>query len=69
MQAFTYPQHLRPPGSDVGWVQVRIVRSGQECSISIYDLLVGDILLVDTGEGSRVQGLGNAQERLKPIRS
>jgi hypothetical protein len=38
-------------------VQIRVVRSGKECSISVYDLLVGDVLLVDTGERfARCQG-------------
>lgn len=31
-------------------VKVRVVRSGQERSVSTYDLLVGDVLLVDTGD-------------------
>lgn len=66
MQAIAYQQqHLTPTASNVDCVQVRVVRTGQECSISIYDLLVGDVLLVDTGEFSRMQASVHAQKWLK----
>lgn len=37
--------------------QVRVVRGGKERSISTYDLLVGDVLLVDTGDILPADGL------------
>ena len=43
-----------------GWAvtaQVRVVRGGKERSISTYDLLVGDVLLIDTGDILPADGL------------
>ncbi len=37
--------------------QVRVVRNGQEVGISTYDLLVGDVLLVATGDILAADGL------------
>ena len=37
--------------------QVRVVRGGQEVGISTYDLLVGDVLLVATGDILAADGL------------
>ena len=31
-------------------VQVRVVRDGVEVQLSCYDLLVGDVMLVETGD-------------------
>lgn len=36
---------------------MRVVRGGKERSISTYDLLVGDVLLVDTGDILPADGL------------
>ncbi len=37
--------------------QVRVIRNGQEVGISTYDLLVGDVLLVATGDILAADGL------------
>jgi Ca2+-transporting ATPase len=31
-------------------LQVRVIRGGREFSVSTYDLLVGDLLVVETGD-------------------
>lgn len=48
------PKCLKPKP---GMAQVRVVRGGKERSISTYDLLVGDVLLIDTGDILPADGL------------
>ncbi len=45
-----HPQSCDLPNWDGFHAQVRVVRDGQEARISIYDLLVGDVVLVETGD-------------------
>ena len=37
--------------------QVRVIRNGQEVGLSTYDLLVGDVLVVATGDILPADGL------------
>lgn len=53
-----FPQRIQDSNvAVVVWVQVRVVRGGQERTISTYDLLVGDVLLIDTGDILPADGL------------
>lgn len=38
-------------------MQVRVIRSGAELTISCFDLLVGDVLLVESGDILPADGL------------
>ena len=51
----TRPGALRSKRSNTR--QVRVVRGGMERTISTYDLLVGDVLVVDTGDILPADGL------------
>lgn len=39
------------------WAQVRVIRRGAETSISTYELLVGDVLVLATGDILPADGL------------
>ena len=47
---------------------MRVVRAGQESSISTYDLLVGDVVMVDTGDILAADGLLYKGNDLRHVR-
>lgn len=39
------------------WLQVRVIRAGAELTVSCFDLLVGDVLLLEAGDILPADGL------------
>jgi len=57
VQNFQKEQQFRQLNQINEDIKVRVVRGGQERTISTYDLLVGDVLLIDTGDILPADGL------------